>query len=186
MPNVGIKKKGLDENFHDWYFGSHLVPPHAEDHRFEYDLVGDFIAVRNLYNRGIRAAMQNDLHIIPMRFTDLFTRTCDYVIWALNGVGKQVDECILAKTHKKTSGKKKNLTLEERVGYETAKIIRRNMQGTNYEWMLDLSALDWPEGTNPSIPVYSWRSSNGTSLLDSYKNIHIFNAELRVLFLNLI
>lgn len=64
-----------------------------------------------------------------------------------NNAIKHPESCKLKVGHTATSHRER--TLEERVGKTAAKVIRTQLIGTPYEWMLDLKAVHWPQGKMP-------------------------------------
>lgn len=54
--------------------------------------------------------------------------------------------CVASALHTSSNSQ---FSLEDRIGYFAAKILRENMVGTQYEWMLNLSRSTWPEDIRP-------------------------------------
>ena len=71
---------------------------------------------------------------------EAFQATQNYAI-------KHPDSCNIKVGHTKTSHRGR--TLEERVGKSAAALIRSQLSGTPYQWMLELNAIHWPQGKMP-------------------------------------
>lgn len=115
--------------------------------------------LRTNYSLGLEAAYNLGYTIVPFSFQDLIRDTCKGVrrtIKALRSlkVSQSFKDCSAVATH--ISPPHANQTVDSATNAEVASIIRAELLGTPYQWMLDLDATDWPPGTEPQKPVPTW------------------------------
>jgi hypothetical protein len=109
------------------------------------------------YNHGLiagRAYMQT--HVCT-RFGDFINDLCGAATEILRSHGV-VKECKEERTLHR-SGKGHSGSLEMKVGQDAAKLIRQQLAGTAYEWMLDLQQESWPIDSQPPIPLRACHSA---------------------------
>lgn len=122
-------------------------------------IVRHYEELRANYSLGLEAAYNLGYTIVPFSFQDLIRDTCKGVrrtITALRSlkVSQSFKDCDAVATH--ISPPHANQTVESATNAEVASIVRAELLGTPYQWMLDLDATDWPPGTEPQKPVPTW------------------------------
>ena len=94
--------------------------------------------------------------VVACNFADMVVDMCQCVRLALQTLPDQnASKCTELEEHE--GGASRNDTLESSVPATVAAEIRESLLGTKYKWMLDLEAVDWPEGIEPEVPVPTWR-----------------------------
>lgn len=114
-------------------------------------IVRHYEELRANYSLGLEAAYNFGYTIVPLSFQDLISDTCKGVrrtIQALRSlkVSQNFKDCDTVATQ----------TVDSATNAEVASIVRAELLGTPYQWMLDLDATDWPPGTEPQKPVPTW------------------------------
>ena len=123
-------------------------------------IVKNYEELRRNYSQGLEAAYKLGLIIVPLSFEDLIRDTCDCVsrtikaVQSLQSHAQNFAECQAVATH--ISPSHVNQTVDSATNAEVASIVRSELLGTPYEWMLDLDAADWPDGKQPQMPVPTW------------------------------
>lgn len=122
-------------------------------------IVESYEELRANYSRGLEAAYELGYTIVPLSFEDLITDTCDCVARTIKAVKlfddlQNFTKCKAVATH--ISPAHTNQTLDSATNAEVASIVRSELLGTPYEWMLDLDAMDWPRRVQPRSPVPTW------------------------------
>ena len=98
---------------------------------------------------------QLGFHTTEMSFENVTAGLCSAVKSTLseahratqNDAIRHPESCKLKTGHTGTSHRWR--ALEQRVGQEAAALINGQLAGTPYAWMLDLSAVRWPQGEVP-------------------------------------
>eukprot|EP00438_Fugacium_kawagutii_P006472 Skav231956 [mRNA] locus=scaffold2806:24655:38290:- [translate_table: standard] len=139
-------------------------------------IVESYEELRANYSRGLEAAYELGFTIVPLSFEDLITDTCDCVARTIKAVKlfddlQNFTKCKAVATH--ISPAHTNQTLDSATNAEVASIVRSELMGTPYEWMLDLDAMDWPPRVQPRSPVkapHQRRAGNRNEAAQDYHN----------------
>eukprot|EP00438_Fugacium_kawagutii_P004494 Skav200093 [mRNA] locus=scaffold694:297808:298560:- [translate_table: standard] len=131
------------------------------------DLTKHFEDMRRFYIRGVEAAREIGLTVVPCSFASLVEDVCPCVQTALATLSslskKQASTCRKVTNHAQDSKKEK--TLESLVPPKLAAWMRGELLGTAYKWMLNLDATDWPKHVAPPVPMPKWRPNPCPGLL---------------------
>ena len=116
--------------------------------------------LRANYSLGVESAYNLGFTIVPLSFEDLIKDTCQCVRLTLKALQQyalpHVAECNAVATH--ISPPHLNQSVVSATTEEVGSIIKGELIGTPYEWMLDLDANDWPPGVKPQMPVATWHT----------------------------
>lgn len=116
--------------------------------------------LRANYNLGLESAYNLGFTIVPLSFEDLIRDTCQCVRLTLKALQQyalpHLAECHAVATH--ISPPHINQSVVSATTEEVGSIIKGELIGTPYEWMLDLDANDWPPGVKPQFPVATWHT----------------------------
>eukprot|EP00438_Fugacium_kawagutii_P010599 Skav210161 [mRNA] locus=scaffold3653:36225:37076:+ [translate_table: standard] len=127
------------------------------------DLIERFEAMKRFYIRGIEAARDFGLTIVPCNFETVAEDACPCVQSALSTLTslskEQSSKCRKVERHVEDAKKEK--ALESSVPPKLAEWMRQQVLGTQYEWMLNLSATDWPRDRAPPVPMPQWLKDLG-------------------------
>eukprot|EP00438_Fugacium_kawagutii_P033330 Skav210465 [mRNA] locus=scaffold1443:145617:146360:- [translate_table: standard] len=131
------------------------------------DLTARFEDMKRFWIRGVEAAQEIGLTIVPCSFASLVEDVCPCVRTALATLSSLSKEnssnCQSLEVH--TQDAKKEKTLESLMPPELAAWMRGQVIGTAYEWMLHLEAEDWPKHVAPPVPMPKWRPTPCPGLL---------------------
>ena len=116
--------------------------------------------LRANYSLGLESAYNLGFTIVPLSFEDLIRDTCQCVRLTLKALQQyalpHLAECHAVATH--ISPPHINQNVVSATTEEVGSIIKGELIGTPYEWMLDLDANDWPPGVKPQFPVATWHT----------------------------
>eukprot|EP00438_Fugacium_kawagutii_P018941 Skav232068 [mRNA] locus=scaffold1176:99932:100819:- [translate_table: standard] len=121
------------------------------------DLIGHFEEMKRFYIRGVEAAREFGLTIVPCNFESLTEDVCPCVqaaLSTLSSLSSNHSSCLKKAKHSEDAKNEK--ALESLVPPELAEWMQREVLGTEYEWMLDMSANDWPKEIAPPVPMPKW------------------------------
>ena len=99
-----------------------------------------------IYDRPYVGALMAGYDIHYYSFTDVVTRTCktiNHVVKDFIGCTDYRKKCEKEVSHTQTSHLKAPLT--QRIGKGAARNMTISLKGTPYEWMLDVTANEWPK-----------------------------------------
>ena len=106
------------------------------------------------YNRAYVAAKQNDFDIHFYAFDELLRDSCSslkQMVQKMGCAGPSFNCGNIVSKHTETSHR--NVSLENRLPARDTRSLRKQLSGTNAEWMLDLSAVVWPANVPRPIPL---------------------------------
>lgn len=122
------------------------------------NLIRNYESARRKYTAGVEAAQEIGFTIVPCSFAMLVEDTCACVQPALSTLSKgRSFKCQEKRDHVEDAKKEKTLSLF--VSAELEALIREQLLGTPYTWMLNLGAMDWPKDVAPPLPVPTWRQN---------------------------
>ena len=96
------------------------------------------------FNMGYQAALDNGFIPYFYSFKQVTQNFCKTLTWAAGIADFGPDEIHCHEKNKQMSTSHRKRSLEERIGKDAAASITKQLVGTPYEWMLDLSAVEWP------------------------------------------
>ena len=99
------------------------------------------------FDRSYVAAVMAGYDVHYYTFVDVVTKTCETIEQILrNHIGcTEYTRCEESTTHTSGARVHRTQTLAERIGSEAALNITLTLRGSPYEWMLNTSAMEWPE-----------------------------------------
>eukprot|EP00438_Fugacium_kawagutii_P017038 Skav207832 [mRNA] locus=scaffold3131:173863:174810:- [translate_table: standard] len=122
------------------------------------NLIHQYERARRKYTAGVEAAREIGFTIVPCSFAILISDVCACVQPALSTLSRGKSfKCQERQDHVEDANTEKTLSLF--VPAELEALIREQLLGTPYEWMLNLGATDWPKDVAPQLPVPTWRQN---------------------------
>lgn len=120
---------------------------------FDSHLIKRWELETHTFNEASKAAVDAGFRVLQLSFKDIVENVCG----SASRIAKLAEcpmpfECIELDGHTKTSHRKRSLA--DRIGKIFADRVEALLHGTPYEWMLDLSATEWPPGVVPPVPLF--------------------------------